>query len=559
MGDANQDSSPLDSSEATGLLPSDSVPEISPLVRPPDLAGGSIIITPADALRDEEIERTRFFIRMGWMISVIVVATMPFVDAPRGLSIAFTIGLVLGGIISFGYHQAFADPERYTARALAGLTVMSVINGHFGVLYFGTFSGAPLMCVVGIHFVARTEATRVAQVIIVSALASYATIATLIISGAIADPGVFASGRVYDRATLVIGTLFVFGAYLLAYYTARTFRFASLASIDELQQTTRLASQREAVMEELRADLERALRAGGPGRHTDQIVGGYRLGVILGRGAMGEVYEALHAETEAPAAVKLLRREHLTDATLIARFLREARAAGALDSPHVVRVLAAASPEEPLPYLVMEKLHGRTLAELLRRDPRLPDSATLELCRQVARGLDAATASEIVHRDLKPQNLLRTEDGTWKILDFGVATLAGDTGTLTRGDLVGTPHYMAPEQAQGKRVDHRSDLYALAAVAYRCITGRHPSDAADTPALLYAIVHRMPVRPGVLAEVSADVDRWFALALAKSPGDRFATGALLVAALERAVAGQQDGSTRRRADALVTKLPWETA
>ncbi|MEJ7603603.1 MAG: serine/threonine-protein kinase [Kofleriaceae bacterium] len=551
----------LGTGEITGLLPEDHIPEISPLLRP-GLASESAIISATAALRDEEIERTRQFIRMGWLISVVVIATVPVVAAPYVLSAVLIAGLVLAMGVSFHYHQAFVDPARYTERALVVLSVISMLNGHIGILYFGTYSGAPLMCVVGIHFVARTETYWVARMVVTSALVSYALISTLIISGVIADPGVFASDRTFDRTTLVLGTIFVLGAYLLAYYTARTFRLASLASIDELQQATRLASQREAVLEELRADLERALHPGGPGRYTDQTIGEHKLGLILGRGAMGEVYEAIHVDTGAPAAVKLLRREHLADQTLLARFLREARAAGSLDSPHVVRVLGSSSPDAPVPFLAMERLHGHTLAESLRREPRLADQATIDLCRQVARGLDAATTAQIVHRDLKPQNLMFTEDAgarVWKILDFGSAILTRDSETLTRGDLVGTPHYMAPEQAQGLRVDHRADLYALAAIAYRCITGRHVFEAGELPALLYAIVHRTPVRPGALAEVPSDVDRWFAIALAKAPADRFPSGAVLVGSLARAFAGQLDGPARRRGDGLILKSPWEAA
>jgi serine/threonine-protein kinase len=145
----------------------------------------------------------------------------------------------------------------------------------------------------------------------------------------------------------------------------------------------------------------------------------------------------------------------------------------------------------------------------------------------------------------------------WKILDFGVATLAEDgAATLTHGGIVGTPSYMAPEQAQGRQLDGRADLYALAAVAYRCATGRHPFSGADTPALLYAVVHKMPPRPGELAALPADVDAWFALALAKLPGDRFATGAALADALTAALAGALDPALRRRADTVLRKLPW---
>ena len=557
--------SSLTTGERTAQLPSDRPPEISPLARvaaglpPIDVESPLLYTTAADAMRDEEVERTRLFIRMGWLLSLAAMATIPFINAPRAMSITFVIGMLVGMLVSYGYHQAFADPARYTERALVTLSVVCVINGHLGVLYYGAYTAAPLMVMVGIHFVARTEAERVARWIFASALVCYSAISIAIISGAIADPGVFASDRPMDRATLVTATVFVLGAFGLAYYTARLFRLASLAAIEDLQRATRLTSQRDALMDELRAELERALRVGGPGRYTDQVVGELRLGNVLGRGAMGEVYEAVHVTTGEPAAVKLLRRELLADPTQVARFLREARAAGSLASPHVVRVLDAGAPDAPLPYLAMELLRGHTLAAALRTEPRLPTADVLELCRDVGRALDAASAAGIVHRDLKPQNLFRHADGAWKLLDFGIAALADDTGTLTHGEVVGTPHYMAPEQAQGKRVDVRADLYALAAIVYRCLTGRHPFNAADTPSLLYAVVHRSPVRPGELAELPADVDRWCAIAMAKVPGARFASGEELTRTLAAALAGALAPELRRQAAALIRTHPWEGA
>jgi hypothetical protein len=518
---------------------------------------GSVTLatTAADALRDEEVERTRLFIRMGWAISAAAIAGVPLLHAPRAMSAVFVAALAIGIAVSAWFHRAFRNPRRYTERALLVLAVMCLVNAHVAVLYFGAFTITPLIVVIGIHFVARTEAERAARWIIATAVALYAVAATAIVSGAIADPGVFASDRPVPRGALVAGAVFVLGAYLLAYVTARSFRRASLRAIDSLQRATRLASQREALMDELRLDLERALRVGGPGRYTDHVVGPYRLGAVIGRGAMGEVYDAVHVETGAPAAVKLVRRELLADPVHVARFLREVRASAALDSPHIARLLDAS--DRDLPYLAMERLHGETLAERLRRDGRLAAPAIAALVRQVAAGLDAATAAGVVHRDIKPQNLFEARPGRiWKILDFGVATLADDSaGALTQG-IIGTPSYMAPEQAQGKRLDGRADLHALAAVAYRCATGRHPFSGADTAALLYAVVHRMPARPGELAALPADVDAWFALALAKLPDDRFATGAALAGALDAALGGAIDPALRRRADALLRRLPW---
>ncbi|MEO8704976.1 MAG: serine/threonine-protein kinase [Kofleriaceae bacterium] len=563
-----------DDVDGTIELPAGEIPEVAPLAlvaarraasiaapepapepepEPPSIHSNT---TAVAALRDDEVERTRLFIRMGWALSVAVIGTVPFVDAPRAMSAALVTGLVIGMIVSFFYHRAFADPRRYTERALLALAVMCTLNGSLGVMYYGAFTAAPLMIVVGIHFVARTEAERVARWILTIATVAYSAISIVIIWGVVPDPGVFAADLAVDRASLAVAAIFVLGTFVLAFQTARMFRGMSLAAIEDLQTATRLASQREAVMDELRAELERALRVGGPGRYSDRVVGKFKLGVVLGRGSIGEIYEGVHVETAAPAAVKLLRRELLADATQVARFLREARASGAIASQHVVRVLDASTSEATLPYLVTERLTGHTLGELLRREDRLDQGAILEIARHAGEGIDAAAAAGIVHRDLKPQNLMR--DGEpWKILDFGVATFNEDAGALTHGEAVGTPHYMSPEQAQGKPVDHRTDVYALGAILYRCITGRHPFQAADTPALLYAVVHRMPPRPGELRELDPDVDRWCALALAKSLSDRFAGGAELAAALAAAFAGELDGKLRSRADALVRRQPWE--
>ncbi len=529
--------------------------------RTPSLAGASISersqTTAADAMRDEEVERTRLFIVLGWGISLAAAGAVPMLPAPRWSQIAMVVAMLLGVGVSAIFRRRFKDPTTYTEKALLQLSVMSVVNAHVAIIYFGAYTLCPLIVVVGIHFMARTEAERAARWIFASAVVAYGALVAPLIAG-VPDPGVFATDAPLSVETRIIGAAFVLGTYVLAYTTARAFRRASLASIDELARTTKIASQREALMQELRADLERALRIGGPGRYTDQQIGSFKLGVVLGRGAMGEVYEAVDTRTSEPAAVKLLRREILADPTQVARFLREARAGGVLRSPYVVRVIEAAPPSADLPYLAMERLHGSTLAETLRRESRLLAGNAIELAKHVGSGLDAAATAGIVHRDLKPQNLFRTST-EWKILDFGVATLADETGNLTQGGIVGTPSYMAPEQAQGKLVDPRADLYALAAVVYRCLTGQHPYTGADTPALLYAVVHRMPVRPSLLADLPADVDACLALGMAKEPGDRFATGEAFADALATALAGKLDGRDRKRGEALMRRQPWEEA
>jgi serine/threonine protein kinase len=235
------------------------------------------------------------------------------------------------------------------------------------------------------------------------------------------------------------------------------------------------------------------------------------------------------------------------------------RAASALDSPHVVRVLEASRPDDLVAFLAMERLRGDTLAGLLRGAGTLAPEMIVGLVDQLSTVLELARAADMVHRDVKPPNIFYTQEGTWKLLDFGVAALGDTTGTLTHGGVIGTPGYMAPEQAKGETVDHRADLYALGAVVYRCVTGRAPFSGGDQVALLYAMVHDMPPAPSSLAPVPRDVERWLAIALAKKRGDRFETAGAFAAALPLAFANKLPAAQRAAADALLRAAPWHAA
>jgi eukaryotic-like serine/threonine-protein kinase len=524
---------------------------------PATAAPSTTMVTAADALRDEEVARTRVFIRLGWGVTAAGLGAIPFVDGDADVTIAYVAALVLGVIVSAGYHQAFRDPRRFTPRAMLVLGVMSTFNTHVAILFFGAFTLAPVLIVIGLHFMGRSELPA-RRAVYATAAICHAAIAVVLIAGWMPDPGVFATGRPLPTSAYVIGALYVQACYGLAYYTGKIQRTVSLRSIEQLRRATRVASQRAALLDELRADLARAQQQGA-GRYTGERLGGYRLGAIIGRGAHGEVYAAIHVETEAEAAIKLLRREQLADRTTFERFVREVKATAAVSSPHIVRVVATSEPGAALPFLAMERLTGMTLADQLRRRATLPTADVVALVTQVGAAIDAAAAAGIVHRDLKPHNLFAA-GATWKVLDYGVAALADGAGELTRGGVVGTPHYMAPEQARGERVDHRADLYALGAIAYRALTGRNPFGGADTAAVLYNVVHAMPLAPSALApELAADVDRWTALALAKDRARRWATGAALAAALAAAVAGELAPESRAAADAIVTATPWRVA
>ncbi|CAN5855727.1 hypothetical protein BH11MYX3_BH11MYX3_19860 [soil metagenome] len=524
------------------------VPTPTPSVAPP-----SVVTTAAEALESEEVQRTRAFIRIGWVATLAGLGTVPFVESTRWMVTLFVTALTIGVVVSFGFHRAFRDPRKFGPRSMFVLGTMSVFNASIAVLFFGTFTIAPIMLVMGIHFIGRSD-LGIRRAVWGTAAAVHGITALVLVTGLADDPGVFATGRALGTESYLLGALYVQVAYALAYYTGNAQREMSLRSIHQLQRATRVASQRAALLDELRLDLARAQQAGA-GRLTDQTLGGYKLGAVIGRGAYGEVYEAMGAE---PAAIKVLHVEHGTDPMVLARFLRDALATAAVASPHVVRVLGASEPDAPVPYLAMERLRGVTLADLLRRVGKLPPDEAIALIEQVGAGLDAARVAGIVHRDLKPQNLM-VASGVWKIMDFGVAALVDHGNTLTAGGIVGTPQFMAPEQARSEKVDHRTDLHALGLIAYRALTGRNAFGGTDVPSILYAVVHTMPIRPSALASVHADVDRATALALAKEPVARFGSGGELADAFSAALRGELPPSDRARADALIWQSPWVEA
>jgi eukaryotic-like serine/threonine-protein kinase len=336
-----------------------------------------------------------------------------------------------------------------------------------------------------------------------------------------------------------------------------------LVAVHRAQDAIRLAGQREAQLVEANQNLEQALRAGAgqQGRYSGHLVGNYRLAELVGRGAMGEVYAADHVTTGDRAAVKLLRADLTRQHAALARFLREGEVVSALEVPNVVQIQEIGELEDGSPYIAMELLIGEDLAARLRRQRQLDVEEVVDMARQVARGLDAAHAAGVVHRDLKPQNLFRASggdrDGTWKILDFGVSKVAGSRGTLTQQAVVGTPGYMAPEQARAQQVTPRADVFSLGAVVFRALTGRPPFSGPDTPQILFQVVYGMPPRPGELVpRLPADVDAVLAIALAKEVDDRFASASDLADALAAAARRKLDGRLRRRAADLLASRPW---
>jgi eukaryotic-like serine/threonine-protein kinase len=226
----------------------------------------------------------------------------------------------------------------------------------------------------------------------------------------------------------------------------------------------------------------------------------YRLVRLIGEGGMGAVYEALHLVVKRRFAVKLLRPERANSADVVGRFRREAEAAGALENEHIVAVTDFGETPDGVPYLVMEYLLGESVGSLLAREGPLPVPRAVSILLQVCRGLEVAHAAEIVHRDLKPDNLfiVRRTDGSdlVKILDFGIAKLcSAPSESVTRtGSALGTPFYMAPEQARGdKSVDRRADVYALGVILYELLSLKKPHPGDSYNEILAHILTRPPI------------------------------------------------------------------
>ena len=302
-----------------------------------------------------------------------------------------------------------------------------------------------------------------------------------------------------------------------------------LAALDR----ARTADLIPAILRELRGSRAGQTDGGPGGGFAGLQIGNYRLEAEIGHGGMGSVHRARHLLLARVAAVKILHPHLSGDASMVQRFLNEARAVNDIRHPRIVEVLDAGRLASGTPYIVMEHLAGESLAARLRQAGPLPLAVAVGIARQIAGALGAAHARGIVHRDLKPENVFLCDGGggggdpSVKVLDFGIAKLRADLaggGAETRptGGLLGTPQYMAPEQWRtGVVADPRIDVYALGLIVFEMLSGTPPFVGDSWVDLLHLHISGTPPRlreRGV--EVPAALEAVVRRALAKEPGDR---------------------------------------
>jgi len=258
----------------------------------------------------------------------------------------------------------------------------------------------------------------------------------------------------------------------------------------------------------------------------------YKILERLGVGGMGVVYKAEDTRLKRTVALKFLSPEYTQDERVRERFIHEAQAASALDHPNICTVHEINETEDGQMYIVMSFYSGKSLKEKIKTGP-LSLKETLDTAIQISKGLAKAHEHDIVHRDIKPANIMLTEDKLVKIVDFGVAKLAGTTRVTRAGTTVGTAAYMSPEQARGEEVDFKTDIWALGAVLYEMVTGEAPFKGESEQAILYSILNQEPrTIKDLETAVPKELEQIIRKALSKDPKKRFSSAEEMTQALE---------------------------
>ena len=280
----------------------------------------------------------------------------------------------------------------------------------------------------------------------------------------------------------------------------------------------------------------------------------YELGDILGFGGMSEVHLARDQRLHRDVAVKVLRADLARDPSFYLRFRREAQNAAALNHPAIVAVYdtgEAETPNGPLPYIVMEYVEGVTLRDIVHTEGPMESRRAIEVIADACQALNFSHQHGIIHRDVKPANIMISNAGAVKVMDFGIARALADANNVTQtAAVIGTAQYLSPEQARGEKVDARSDVYSLGCVLYEMLTGEPPFVGDSPVAVAYQHVREDPIPPSQRHEgISPELDAVVLKALAKNPDNRYQTAAEMRADLVRVHSGEQPDAPKVFTDA----------
>jgi serine/threonine-protein kinase len=521
------------------------------------------IRAPQDAVVDhrpvlhlEEVARARIFFRIILAIAALTAAFIPALAGERWLRLLAAMLCTVVASLCAAVLLTLRDPGRYTAGLSTAIGVVFSLFGVVVLYYIGLFSAGVMILVVGLYFFGTSHSRLTARATYATIAIAYFASSTALAAGWLADRALFstAAAQPFTRWFQVVMSQVIFG---LTFYLARSSRRAMEAALDRVTKANLQIQKQNALLAEARSDLARVTTTG-TGRHTGQKIGPYLVGELLGRGAMGEVYRA-EDRGGMTVALKLLHPALLESPTKVKRFLREAEAASAARSPHVPRVFGTGwTDDATTPWLAMELLEGHDLGWHLRKTGKLRLDLVVEMVEHVSRALADVREAGVVHRDLKPANLFLTDSlpRTWKVLDFGLSKILWESGSLTRDHAVGTPSYMSPEQIRGPTVDHLADLYALAAIAYRALTGIPPFAGDEVAHVLYRVLYQQPVCPGELVPVPIDMELVLAIGLAKAREERFERVEDLAAAMRAALDGKLPDDIRAKGWNLVKRMPW---
>ncbi|HPC16446.1 MAG TPA: protein kinase [Candidatus Hydrogenedentes bacterium] len=272
-------------------------------------------------------------------------------------------------------------------------------------------------------------------------------------------------------------------------------------------------------------------------------LGKYKIVRELGKGAMGVVYEGIDPIIGRRVAIKTARRDVMEASgradEMMQRFLREARAAGMLNDPGIITIYDA-DEENGIAYIAMEFIDSGNLQDYLAHRGRPSPEEAVEIGAQICKALALAHAQGIVHRDIKPANIMMLSDGTVKIADFGIAHVS-DSNLTQEGAMIGTPHYMSPEQFMGHKIDGRSDLFSVALIVYEMLTGEKPFTGEVLSTVMHKVIKVDPVEPKELNfAVNECLSKVIMKALSKNPAQRYPTGVAMAAALMESLKAQPD-------------------